>query len=54
MGSAGRALAAWIGFVTTAGRQGVRLGDAMALSGHRGTAVALRGSFRQRNLADVA
>ena len=30
------------GFVTTAGRQGVSLGDAMALSGHRGAAVALR------------
>ena len=30
------------GFVTTAGRQGVSLGDAVALSGHRGAAVALR------------
>jgi site-specific recombinase XerD len=30
------------GFVTTAGRQGVSLGDAMALSGHRGATVALR------------
>jgi hypothetical protein len=30
------------GFVTTAGRQGASLGDAMALSGHRGAAVALR------------
>ncbi len=30
------------GFVTTAGRQGVSLGDTMALSGHRSTAVALR------------
>jgi integrase len=30
------------GFVTTAGRQGVSLGDTMALSGHRGTATALR------------
>jgi integrase len=29
------------GFVTTAGRRGVSLGDAMALSGHRGIAVAL-------------
>jgi integrase len=30
------------GFVTTAGRQGVSLGDSMALSGHRSTAIALR------------
>jgi integrase len=30
------------GFVTTAGRQGVNLGDTMALSGHSGATVALR------------
>jgi integrase len=30
------------GFVTTAGRRGFSLGDTMALSGHRGAAVALR------------
>jgi hypothetical protein len=29
-------------FVTTAGRQGVSLGDAVTLTGHRGAAVALR------------
>ncbi|HVT16468.1 MAG TPA: hypothetical protein VHQ90_09875 [Thermoanaerobaculia bacterium] len=29
------------GFVTTAGRRGVGLADAMALSGHRGMATAL-------------